>query len=58
LGPVSGFHTAAVQTAYFRGSSFEVNFTCNIGYGASVDLMPRPPRLDLEEIVHRPALRP
>ena len=58
IAPMSGFVKAAVQTAYFSGTSFEVNFICNIGYGTAVDLMPRPPRLELEEIVHRPAMRP
>ena len=57
IGPMSGFDDAAVQAAYFAGTSFEVNFICNIGYGASADLMPRLPRLALEEIVHRPAMR-
>ena len=58
MGPMSRVLTAAVQAAYFSGSSFEVNFICNFGYGAAVDLMPRPPRLELEEIVHRPATNP
>ena len=58
LGDVAvSVDTAAVQAAYFSGTSFEVNFICKIGYGAPADLMPRLPRLDLEEIVHRPAMR-
>jgi nitroreductase len=58
IGPLSGFDAAAVQEAYFAGTSFEVNFICNIGYGDSADPKPRLPRLSLEEIVHRPAMRP
>ena len=58
IGPLSGFDAAAVQEAYLAGTSFEVNFICNIGYGDSADPKPRLPRLSLEEIVHRPAMRP
>ncbi|MGE3739295.1 MAG: malonic semialdehyde reductase [Geminicoccaceae bacterium] len=58
IGPLSGFDVDAVQAAYFAGTTFEINFICNIGYGDPVDPKPRLPRLELEEIVHRPALRP
>ena len=32
-----------------------VNFAAGLGYDDRVDLKPRPPRLRIEEIVHRPA---
>ena len=55
IGALSGFDAAAVQAEFFSGTTLEVNFVCNIGYGDPADLKPRLPRLDLEEIVHRPA---
>ena len=55
IGAVSGFDAAAVQAKFFRGTTLEVNFICNIGYGDPADLKPRLPRLDFEEIMHRPA---
>lgn len=58
IGPLSGFDADAVQAAYLVGTTFEVNFICNIGYGDPADLKPRLPRLSLKEIVHRPAMRP
>lgn len=58
IGALSGFDAAAVQAAYFTGTTCEVNFICNIGYGDGADLKPRLPRLDFEEIVHRPAMSP
>ena len=55
IGAVSGFDAAAVQAKFFRGTTLEVHFVCNIGYGDPADLKPRLPRLDFEEIMHRPA---
>ena len=55
VGAISGFDAAAVQAEFLGGTTLEVNFICNIGYGDPVDLKPRLPRLRFEEIVHRPA---
>jgi 3-hydroxypropanoate dehydrogenase len=55
IGAISGFDAAAVETAFLAGTTLQVNFICNIGYGDPVDLKPRLPRLRFEEIVHRPA---
>jgi nitroreductase len=55
IGAISGFDMAAVQAAFFAGTTLEANFICNVGYGDPVDLKPRLPRLRFEEIVHRPA---
>ena len=52
IGALSGFDAKRVQQAYLAGTTFEVNFICNIGYGDPADLKPRLPRLDFEEIVH------
>lgn len=54
IGAISGFDAAAVRAAFFAGTTLEVNFICNIGYGDPADLKPRLPRLRFEEIVHRP----
>ena len=47
IGAVSGFDAAAVQAAFLAGTTLEVNFVCNIGYGDPADLKPRLPRLRL-----------
>ena len=44
IGALSGFDAEAVQAAYFTGTTCEVNFICNIGYGDGADLKPRLPR--------------
>lgn len=48
-GPMSGFDHAAVDDAYFRGSSWRSNFLCNIGYGDVQSLYLRAPRLSFAE---------
>lgn len=50
VGPMSGFNPAAVNDAFFAGTSVKVNFIANIGYGDKSKLFPRSPRLDFEEI--------
>lgn len=57
IGAVSGFDMAAVQAAFFAGTTLEANFICNIGYGDPVNLMPRLPGLRFEEIVHKVCMR-
>ena len=48
-GPMSGFDEAAVNKAFFAGTSVEANFLCNVGYGSGEGLFPRSPRLDFED---------
>ena len=56
IGAMSGFDAKGVQQAYLAGTTFEVNFICNVGYGDPTTLKPRLARLDFEEIVHQPAM--
>lgn len=51
-GPLSGFDVEAVNTAFFVGTSWRVNFLCNLGYGDPTGLQARLPRLDFEEACH------
>lgn len=48
-GPMSGFDNAKVDEAFFKGTAWQSNFICNLGYGDSSKLRPRAPRLDFEE---------
>jgi 3-hydroxypropanoate dehydrogenase len=48
-GPMSGFDNAAVDAAFFAGTTVKSNFLCNLGYGDRADLEPRAPRLDFDE---------
>lgn len=48
-GPLSGFDAAAVDEAFFSGTSWSVNLIINIGYGDTSKLYGRLPRLALEE---------
>jgi 3-hydroxypropanoate dehydrogenase len=48
-GPMSGFHNAKVNDAFFAGTTVKSNFLCNLGYGDSSKLHPRHPRLDFDE---------
>jgi nitroreductase len=48
-GPMSGFANAAVDEAFFAGTSVKSNFICSIGHGTDKDLFPRSPRLSFEE---------
>lgn len=48
-GPLSGFDAAAVDEAFFSGTSWSVNLIINIGYGDASKLYGRLPRLALEE---------
>ena len=49
-GPMSGFNNAAVDEAFFAGTSYKSNFLCNLGYGEKSKLRPRGPRLPFEEV--------
>jgi len=46
---MSGFDNAKVDAAFFQGTSWKLNFICNLGYGDSGKLRPRAPRLDFNE---------
>lgn len=48
-GPMSGFDAAALDAAFFAGTSVRSNFLINIGYGDAAALYPRNPRLDFDE---------
>ena len=48
-GPMSGFDNAAVDHAFFVGTSIRSNFICSLGYGAEEHLNPRNARLDFDE---------
>ncbi len=48
-GAISGFDNAAVDAAFFAGTSVKSNFIINIGYGDVTKLHPRNPRFKFEE---------
>lgn len=49
-GPMAGFDHAAVDEAFFAGTKVKSNFVCSIGYGRGVEMPPRLPRLDFEDV--------
>ncbi|MBI5164459.1 MAG: malonic semialdehyde reductase [Magnetospirillum sp.] len=49
-GPMSGFDNAAVDQAFFAGTTVRSNFLCNLGYGDPSGLYPRGPRFDFDEV--------
>jgi 3-hydroxypropanoate dehydrogenase len=49
-GPMSGFNNAAVDEAFFAGTTIRSNFLCNLGYGEPSVLRGRLPRLAYEEV--------
>ncbi len=48
-GAMSGFDNAAVDAAFFSGTSIKSNFLINLGYGDVEKLHPRNPRLSFEQ---------
>lgn len=48
-GPMSGFDAAAVNAAFWAGTSVVTNFICSIGRGTGEKLFPRLPRLAFED---------
>ena len=48
-GPMSGFDKAAVDAAFFAGTTVETNFLCSIGHGTTEKLFERLPRLGFDE---------
>ncbi|OJA63630.1 malonic semialdehyde reductase [Burkholderia ubonensis] len=49
-GPMSGFDNAAVDAAFFAGTTVKSNFLVNLGYGDPAGLFPRSPRFDFDDI--------
>lgn len=49
-GPMSGFDKAAVDAAFWSGTSVETNFICSIGKGTPEMTWPRLPRLAFEDV--------
>lgn len=48
-GPMSGFDSAKLDTAFFPDGKVKSNFICAIGYGDEAGLYPRGPRLEFNE---------
>ena len=48
-GPMSGFNNAAVDEAFFAGTSVKSNFICTLGYGDPSTIFGRSPRLEFDE---------
>ena len=48
-GPMSGFDKAAVDAAFWAGTSVETNFICSLGKGTTENQFPRAPRLAFED---------
>jgi 3-hydroxypropanoate dehydrogenase len=48
-GPMSGFDAAAVDAAFWAGTSVKTNFVCTLGKGDPAQLKPRNPRLAFEQ---------
>jgi 3-hydroxypropanoate dehydrogenase len=44
-GPMSGFDPSLLNAAFFPDGRVKANFICNIGYGDSLNVRPRNPRL-------------
>lgn len=49
-GPMSGFDKAAVDAAFWSGTSVETNLICSIGKGTPEMTWPRLPRLAFEDV--------
>jgi 3-hydroxypropanoate dehydrogenase len=49
-GPMSGFDSAAVDRAFWAGTTVRTNFLCNLGHGDPASLHVRGPRLAFEQV--------
>lgn len=49
-GPMSGFHSEALNRAFFPDGRWKANFICALGYGDTTSLFPRNPRLPFEDV--------
>ena len=48
-GPMSGFDPIKLETAFFQGTHWKVDFICNLGYADGAPKYPRLPRLAFDE---------
>ena len=48
-GPMSGFDAAALDAAFWAGTTVRTNFICALGHGDPAKILPRSPRLSFEE---------
>ena len=48
-GPMSGFDAAALDAAFWAGTTVRSNFICTLGHGDPAKVLPRSPRLSFEE---------
>lgn len=48
-GPMSGFDNKKVDELFFKDTSIQSNFLCNLGYGIKEKIFPRSPRFDFTE---------
>lgn len=48
-GPMSGLDYTALNEAFFKGTNYRANFTCNLGYRDGDNPYPKLPRLDFDE---------
>jgi len=49
-GPMSGFDAAKVNETFLSGTSYKVNFLCNLGYGDPASVKERGPKFAFDEI--------
>lgn len=49
-GPMSGFNTDKAKDLFFAGTTVEVNFLCNLGYGNPEKVYDRNPRFGFDEV--------
>jgi 3-hydroxypropanoate dehydrogenase len=49
-GPMSGFDQAAVDTAFWSGTTVRTNFLCCLGHGDFTQMKSRNPRLPFDEV--------
>ncbi|MDJ0824275.1 MAG: malonic semialdehyde reductase [Rhodobacter sp.] len=50
VGAMSGFDNAAVDAAFFAGTSLRSNFLCNLGYADETALFQKLPRFDFDAV--------
>ncbi len=50
VGAMSGFNNAAVDQAFFAGTTVKSNFLCNLGYADETKIFRRLPRLAFDEV--------
>lgn len=48
-GPMGGFDAAGINAAFFAGTSYRINFICNLGYADASQVRPRQPRFTFDQ---------